>query len=199
MLRVLILFLIALTAWGAAWASPQRVHEEPPRDAAQLLARYEPLVRHCARTMRTTTVVDADDLCQVGRLGLLRAAATWDAKRRVPFHSWAASLIRWAMREELRQTDLDLPPSVMDPALCAQEAPPPPAERNDLTDALRVVFRYLDPSQREIARWYYVDGLMVQDIGKRRARTASWASHKLRELRDGLARGAADLVRQGWA
>jgi Sigma-70 region 2 len=47
---------------------------------AELLRRYEPLVRHIARTLYLPGG-DADDLAQSARLGIVDAARAWDPKR----------------------------------------------------------------------------------------------------------------------
>jgi RNA polymerase sigma factor (sigma-70 family) len=55
---------------------------------AELLRRYEPLVRRIARTLYMPGG-ESDDLAQCARLGILDAIRAWDPERRVPFRSFA--------------------------------------------------------------------------------------------------------------
>jgi RNA polymerase sporulation-specific sigma factor len=54
---------------------------------AELLERYEPLVRRIARSLYLPGG-DRDDLAQCARLGILDAARSWDPARRVPFRAF---------------------------------------------------------------------------------------------------------------
>jgi RNA polymerase sporulation-specific sigma factor len=55
---------------------------------AELLERYDPLVRRIARSLYLPGG-DRDDLAQSARLGILDAARSWDASRRVPVRAFA--------------------------------------------------------------------------------------------------------------
>jgi RNA polymerase sporulation-specific sigma factor len=55
---------------------------------AELLTRYEPLVRHIARSLYLPGG-ETDDLAQCARVGILDAIRAWDPDRRVPFRSFA--------------------------------------------------------------------------------------------------------------
>jgi RNA polymerase sporulation-specific sigma factor len=55
---------------------------------AELLRRYEPLVRHIARALYLPGG-ETDDLAQCARLGIVDAMRAWDPKRGVPFRSFA--------------------------------------------------------------------------------------------------------------
>jgi RNA polymerase sporulation-specific sigma factor len=55
---------------------------------AELLRRYEPLVRRIARTLYLPGG-EADDLAQCARLGIVDAIRAWDPGRRVPFRAFA--------------------------------------------------------------------------------------------------------------
>jgi RNA polymerase sporulation-specific sigma factor len=59
-----------------------------PAARAEMLGRYEPMVRHVARRFRLPGG-DADDLAQHARLAILDAVRDWDPGRRVPFRSFA--------------------------------------------------------------------------------------------------------------
>lgn len=54
---------------------------------------------------RSATHVDLDDLLSAARLGLARAAMTYDAERGIPFGAFASSQINWAMLSEMRRAD----------------------------------------------------------------------------------------------
>jgi RNA polymerase sporulation-specific sigma factor len=55
---------------------------------AELLGRYEPMVRQVARRF-CLPGGDVDDLAQHARLAILDAVRDWDPRRRVPFRSFA--------------------------------------------------------------------------------------------------------------
>lgn len=54
---------------------------------------------------RAATHVDLDDLLSAARLGLARAAMSWDSARGIPFGAYASSQINWAMLSEMRRSD----------------------------------------------------------------------------------------------
>ncbi|WP_274618403.1 sigma-70 family RNA polymerase sigma factor [Microbacterium sp. C5A9] len=54
---------------------------------------------------RSATHVDLDDLLSAARMGLARAAMSYDASRGVPFGAFASSQINWAMLSEMRRAD----------------------------------------------------------------------------------------------
>ncbi|CAH0186665.1 RNA polymerase sigma-D factor [Microbacterium sp. Bi98] len=54
---------------------------------------------------RSATHVDLDDLLSAARLGLARAAMSYDAARGIPFGAFASSQINWAMLSEMRRAD----------------------------------------------------------------------------------------------
>lgn len=54
---------------------------------------------------RSATHVDLDDLLSAARLGLARAAMSWDPARGIPFGAFASSQINWAMLSEMRRAD----------------------------------------------------------------------------------------------
>ncbi|CAH0242711.1 RNA polymerase sigma-D factor [Microbacterium oxydans] len=54
---------------------------------------------------RSATHVDIDDLLSAARLGLARAALTYDPARGIPFGAFASSQINWAMLSEMRRAD----------------------------------------------------------------------------------------------
>jgi RNA polymerase sigma factor for flagellar operon FliA len=74
---------------------------------AQLAAEHAPLVRQIARAMasRLPSNVEADDLIQVGMIGLLGAVTRYDPDQGVPFGAFARQCIRGAMIDELRRGD----------------------------------------------------------------------------------------------
>lgn len=54
---------------------------------------------------RSATHVDLDDLLSAARLGLARAAMSYDPARGIPFGAFASSQINWAMLSEMRRAD----------------------------------------------------------------------------------------------
>lgn len=54
---------------------------------------------------RTTDLLSLDDLLSAARLGLAKAAMTFDPSRGVPFGSFARGPINWSMLDELRAAD----------------------------------------------------------------------------------------------
>lgn len=54
---------------------------------------------------RTAQHVDLDDLMSAARLGLARAAMTYEPERGIPFGAFASSQINWAMLSEMRRAD----------------------------------------------------------------------------------------------
>lgn len=73
----------------------------------RLCAEMEPLVAITRRRMLPTLPpgVEEADLLQVGRVGLLLAVRLWDPRRGTKLTSYAVTMIRAAMLEELRQQD----------------------------------------------------------------------------------------------
>ena len=54
---------------------------------------------------RTAEHVDLDDLMSAARLGLARAAMTYEPERGIPFGAFARTQITWAMLSEMRRAD----------------------------------------------------------------------------------------------
>ncbi len=94
---------------GTLTGSSNPAGTQTPLDSAQeeLIVAHMPLVSHIAREtmMRVPTHVNRDDLSSAGLTALVKAARGFDASRGVPFNRYAATRIRGAMVDELRQTD----------------------------------------------------------------------------------------------
>ncbi|MBP6382225.1 MAG: RNA polymerase sigma factor FliA [Pseudomonadales bacterium] len=75
--------------------------------AHELLEQYGPLVRRIAHHLlaRLPSSVDVEDLIQSGMIGLLEAAASYDASRGASFETFAGIRIRGAMIDEVRRGD----------------------------------------------------------------------------------------------
>jgi RNA polymerase sigma factor FliA len=73
----------------------------------QLIEQYGPLVRRIAHHLlaRLPASVQVDDLVQSGMIGLLEAAANYDAARGASFETFAGIRIRGAMIDEVRRGD----------------------------------------------------------------------------------------------
>lgn len=128
-------------------------------DRDRLVEEYLPLVRHVVGriALRLPDHVDTEELFQVGSMGLLHASRGFDPSRGVSFKTYAFSLIRGAILDELRRLDL-LPRStrekVRELEACAarlsQELGRPP-DASEIAESLGVEERAVD-SLRRIAR-----------------------------------------------
>lgn len=79
---------------------------EAPATPEQLARDNMPLATFLAvEKARSATHVDLDDLLSAARLGLARAAMTYDVSRGIPFGAFASSQINWAMLSEMRRAD----------------------------------------------------------------------------------------------
>lgn len=77
-----------------------------PATPDQLARENMPLATFLAvEKARAATHVDLDDLLSAARLGLARAAMSYDASRGIPFGAFASSQINWAMLSEMRRAD----------------------------------------------------------------------------------------------
>jgi len=94
-----------LLSSSAVSADPTQPSEAPA--SPEKLARDNmPLATFLAvEKARSATHVDLDDLLSAARLGLARAAMSYDAARGIPFGAFASSQINWAMLSEMRRAD----------------------------------------------------------------------------------------------
>ena len=76
-------------------------------DKQQHLAKFAPLVKRIAHHMmsRLPVSVEADDLVQVGMMGLMEALNRYEEMPGAQFETYAQQRIRGAMLDELRQLD----------------------------------------------------------------------------------------------
>lgn len=80
--------------------------EDTPASPEKLARDNMPLATFLAvEKARSATHVDLDDLLSAARLGLARAAMSYDASRGIPFGAFASSQINWAMLSEMRRAD----------------------------------------------------------------------------------------------
>ncbi|MEV7608853.1 sigma-70 family RNA polymerase sigma factor [Microbacterium sp. NPDC089320] len=80
--------------------------EEAPASPDKLARDNMPLATFLAvEKARSATHVDLDDLLSAARLGLARAAMSYDPARGIPFGAFASSQINWAMLSEMRRAD----------------------------------------------------------------------------------------------
>lgn len=103
----------AFPATGAAGAAGPLTYRPQPRSgpgqaqAAQeaLVRRHLPLVRRIAWHVHgaMSTIVEIDDLVQVGLVALIEAARSFEPRGTVAFESYLATRLRGAMIDELRR------------------------------------------------------------------------------------------------
>ncbi len=90
---------------AALWRRFQRDQDERAKE--QLVVAYAPLVKWVAARMRSALpgYVDEADLISYGLEGLVTAIERFDTDREVKFETFAASRIKGAIIDELRQLD----------------------------------------------------------------------------------------------
>lgn len=80
--------------------------QDAPLTPEQLARENMPLATFLAvEKARSATHVDLDDLLSAARLGLARAAMSFDPSRGIPFGAFASGQINWAMLSEMRRAD----------------------------------------------------------------------------------------------
>ncbi|WP_269634995.1 sigma-70 family RNA polymerase sigma factor [Microbacterium sp. 1.5R] len=91
---------------SSAVSADSTQHPEAPASPEKLARDNMPLATFLAvEKARSATHVDLDDLLSAARLGLARAAMSYDAARGIPFGAFASSQINWAMLSEMRRAD----------------------------------------------------------------------------------------------
>jgi RNA polymerase sigma factor for flagellar operon FliA len=80
---------------------------KPGLEKEQCVAKFAPLVKRTAYHLmaKLPASVQVDDLIQVGMMGLLDAANSYDDTQGAQFETYAVQRIRGAMLDELRQND----------------------------------------------------------------------------------------------
>lgn len=153
---------------------------------------YLQSVDYHAGAMHRRTGADYHELYSAGALGLMDAATRYDAGRGVAFGTFAGHRIRGAMLDELRASDV---PVTWRRALksgdkssvawhrahlvdIAEDTPTPHdvavwAERREM---LWSAVARLPTRLRRVMRWYYRDGVILREIGRRLGVTESMAS-----------------------
>ena len=116
-------------------------------DRDQLILEYYPMVRQVAYRMarRFPQCVDADDLVNIGMIGLIDAVDRYQADRAPSFAAYARIRVQGAIVDEMRKNDW-VPRSVRDRSAMIERA------RASLKDKLG-----RDPSSSEIAELLGVD------------------------------------------
>jgi RNA polymerase sigma factor for flagellar operon FliA len=78
-----------------------------PDDVTSLTQQHVGLVHHVARQLarRLHDKVDLDELVSAGSIGLMQAAASYEAARGLTFSTYAVPRIRGSMLDELRRND----------------------------------------------------------------------------------------------
>jgi RNA polymerase sigma factor for flagellar operon FliA len=88
-----------------ASAVPVTYKPQPRREAGTLVQQHLPLVRKIAWHVHgsMSSLVEVEDLVQVGLVALVEAAAAFEDRGQVPFRQYAATRVRGAMIDELRR------------------------------------------------------------------------------------------------
>ena len=91
-------------AFADAQPLTYRPHQRPCGDTDQLVKQHLPLVRRIAWHVHgsMSSVVEVEDLIQVGLVALVEAAANFDA-RGMPFKTYLITRLRGSMIDELRR------------------------------------------------------------------------------------------------
>ncbi len=86
-------------------AQPVTYSPKPQRGANALVQQHLPLVRKIAWHVHgsMSTIVEVEDLVQVGLVALVEAAAAFEDRGQVPFRQYAATRVRGSMIDELRR------------------------------------------------------------------------------------------------
>jgi RNA polymerase sigma factor for flagellar operon FliA len=118
---------------------------DPERD--ELILRYYPMVRQVAYRMarRLPQCVDAEDLVNIGMIGLIDAVDRYEASRAPSFAAYARIRVQGAIVDEMRKNDW-VPRSVRDRAQMLDRAKRTLADRHGR-----------DPSASEMAEYLGVD------------------------------------------
>lgn len=128
--------------------------------------------------------VDAEDLHQEARLGLIHAAAKYDARKRVPFGAYARRRIAGAIGDALRsndhlsrdaraklkasgQEDNSAPVPLLEPERLRSAGPSPDrqAAQAETGRLLSIAVSTLPTRMRALIRSYYRDGKTLREIG----------------------------------
>lgn len=91
-------------AFASAQPLTYRPHQRPGGDADTLVKQHLPLVRRIAWHVHgsVSSVVEVEDLVQVGLVALVEAAASFE-ERGLPFKAYLTTRLRGAMIDELRR------------------------------------------------------------------------------------------------
>ena len=86
-------------------ATPLTYAPRPQRGGNALVQQHLPLVRRIAWHVHgsMSTLIEVEDLVQVGLVALVEAAAAFEDRGVAPFRQYAATRVRGAMIDELRR------------------------------------------------------------------------------------------------
>lgn len=151
------------------------------------LMLVQPIARHYA--LRSGE--DADDLQQVGCLGLIRAAGLYDPAKGTPFQAFARPHIRGAILHYLRDSHglVKLPRSVQDRAQQLIRSPQRQQSTPSAQDDL-VIAQY-----RNRGRWAELNAVVhdMEGPGRREERNDGWLQLEGRERRQNVLNSLAAL------
>lgn len=133
------------------------IHASPtPNPRHDLIQEYAPLVRKVSYRMARNfpSCVDADDLYQIGMLGLMDAVERYDDSRAVSFTAYVRMRVKGAILDEMRKQDW-VPRSVRDRAAALDGA------RQELSDQLG-----RKPTHSELARFMDVSEDRLEELNR---------------------------------
>lgn len=87
------------------WQNYSRTHSASLRE--QIIIEYAPLVKIVSSRLKLglSDLVEFDDLCSMGLIGLIDAIDKFDLEKDVKFETYASLRIRGAILDELRKQD----------------------------------------------------------------------------------------------
>ena len=169
----------------------------------ELVRRHRQLVRICARPYFLAGA-EADDVLQEGMLGLLHAAATYDAARSASFRTYAAVCIRsrlisavrasWSAKHRALNDSVPLYAFSLDAP--SDEANPTPTEkspeelligREEFAEFQRRLTGVLSPLERQTLS-LYLEGLSYREIAQSLHKSAKTVDNAVQRIRQKMAR-----------
>jgi RNA polymerase sigma factor (sigma-70 family) len=179
-----------------------------PNPSLVLLEEHSGFIRNQARYYSERFNYPLDDLLQIGRLAVLRAARTYRPGGGVKFLSYAAKFVRGNMQREVakhllnvrgpigsfgagvvREVSLDAPVTAWsdedrawEDLIGGDEDVREAAYRAELREKVGAALDRLNPTERGIMRLWLYQGLDCAAIGRRRGVTQQAVHHRIKRI-----------------